>query len=93
MVDVASTRHVIELAKTATADLGVGEHKVSLHVPAFDVSKIKRSVLMNVGLLTAVLHAGPKGDELVEIKMVTQITAGATKEQLLRNVLNPLDDD
>ena len=87
VADHAHRRHVIDIDKTPPAPLGPGTHHFQHEVKDFGVSGLKKSVIVNVGLLLAVLFDGD--EEVIQVSMVTQVLEkdGA----LLRLVLNPLE--
>jgi hypothetical protein len=57
-------------------------------VDTIDVSAVKRSLLLNVGLLHAALKDGDA--DVIEINLVTQVTKDATGG-LVRTMFNPLE--
>ena len=57
-------------------------------VDKIDVSAVKRSLLLNVGLLHAALKDGDA--DVIEINLVTQVTKDAVGG-LVRTMFNPLE--
>jgi hypothetical protein len=57
-------------------------------VDKIDVSAVKRSLLLNVGLLHAALKDGDA--DVIEINLVTQVTKDAAGG-LVRTMFNPLE--
>eukprot|EP00735_Rhodelphis_limneticus_P008482 TRINITY_DN21500_c0_g1::TRINITY_DN21500_c0_g1_i1::g.10029::m.10029 TRINITY_DN21500_c0_g1::TRINITY_DN21500_c0_g1_i1::g.10029 ORF type:complete len:157 (-),score=30.46,ASF1_hist_chap/PF04729.8/1.4e-09 TRINITY_DN21500_c0_g1_i1:3-404(-) len=89
MVDMASSRQMIELGTGGqSATLTPGVHEFNFSVPKIDVSGVKQSVLLNVGLLLACLKSG--SDEVIQVSMVTQV-AKDKSGQLMRTIFSPLE--
>eukprot|EP01027_Heterolobosea_sp_BB2_P007378 GEZU01010987.1.p1 GENE.GEZU01010987.1~~GEZU01010987.1.p1 ORF type:complete len:134 (+),score=39.12 GEZU01010987.1:43-444(+) len=88
VVDYTNKRHIIELGKADIGKLEAGDHNWSFTVEEINVTGVKTSVLLNVGLLFAVLYDG--NDEVLQISAVTQVFRNASDQKLYRNILNPL---
>jgi hypothetical protein len=58
-----------------------------IKAPGLDVSGVKASVLLNVGLLHCTLFSG--AEQIVEVKIVTQVTK-KKDGQLMRVLFDPL---
>ncbi len=87
VVDSASKRHVIEMGKTPSTKYIAGKNTFDFAAPGIDVSGVKQSVLLNVGLLTCTLFNG--AEQVVEIKIMTQVSKGKDG-QLKRLMFDPL---
>merc|ERR1711865_98937 len=89
IVDYTNKRKERALGKVEIGSYPAGEvHRLCFEVPEIDVSGIKESLLLNVGLVLAVLSEGDV--EVVQISMVTQVTRNDSGE-LQRNIFNPLE--
>eukprot|EP00002_Diphylleia_rotans_P004170 TRINITY_DN12_c0_g4_i1.p1 TRINITY_DN12_c0_g4~~TRINITY_DN12_c0_g4_i1.p1 ORF type:complete len:133 (+),score=39.98 TRINITY_DN12_c0_g4_i1:55-453(+) len=88
VVDYSGKQYVIELGKSNPGSYKKGSHKFSFSVAAIDVSTVKKSVLSNVGILSATLYDG--AEEIIAINMVSDVTK--TREGVLqRNIFSPLE--
>ena len=73
VVDSSYKRHLLQLGSQGPhtyAAAGV-KHTFKFSVDRIDVSAVKRSLLLNVGLLSVALKDGDK--EVIEINLVTQV--------------------
>jgi hypothetical protein len=87
IVDSACKRHIVELGSSDRCVYDVGEHEYTFSHDGFPVDGVKRSSLLNVGLLRAQLCDGD--DDVIDIKMMTQVQV--VDGQITRTVFNPLD--
>ena len=79
------SRHLARLADACSYILYAN---FLVQVDTIDVSAVKRSLLLNVGLLHAALKDGDA--DVIEINLVTQVTKDATGG-LVRTMFNPLE--
>ena len=89
VVDYASSRKILLLdTSTVAAPYKANEEATyEVHVDSLNLSGFKRSDVLNVGLLAAVLKSGD--DEVIQINMVTQVME--IEGKLTRNVMSPLE--
>merc|ERR1712205_232890 len=86
IVDYTNKRKELVMGRIEMGALAVGEqHKLTFEVPKVDVSGILDTLLLNVGLLLAVLTDG--AEEVLQISCVTQVTKAQSGE-LVRNIFN-----
>jgi len=88
IVDVAAKRHIIELGESKHEKYTAGKHVFVMETPKFDLGKLEKHVLKNVGLLACTLKND--GKDVVEIKLMTQVSKNKDG-QLIRTVFNPLE--
>jgi len=88
VVDSASKRHVIEMGVTPKTTYVAGENTFEFEAPKIDITGVKPSVLLNVGLLCCTLFSG--SEQIVEIKIVTQVTK-RKDGTLMRLMFDPLE--
>jgi hypothetical protein len=90
VVDYASKRHVIELGSMPCMVVA-GSNTTTFSTPGIDFSSIKRSVLLNVGLLLATLVDTSSSEEAIQVSFVTNVDASGPDKSLMRHIFNPLD--
>eukprot|EP00762_Andalucia_godoyi_P003344 ANDGO_06629.mRNA.1 hypothetical protein PPTG_02567 len=92
VVDCAATRHVIELGRISVGGGGVvqGENTIAFSTPGIDFTGIKRSVLLNVGLLIATLFDESSHEQVIQVSFVVQIESKDDKS-LWRTIFSPLE--
>lgn len=88
IVDYASARHVLHLGASKDLSYSKGSSQFVIKAAKIDTGNLKRSSLLNVGLLKLVLKSG--NEDVIEIKMVTQVSK-AQDGSLTRTVFNPLE--
>merc|ERR1711934_226108 len=87
IVDYTNKRREVAVGRVECESYGEGPQKFSFSVPKVDVSEMKKSLLLNVGLLLCVLNDDEA--EVIQISMVTQVSK--EEDGLHRNIFNPLD--
>ena len=88
VVDYANKRHVVEVGKVEGVNIKKGvKHEFKFAVDALDIGTMKKSVLLNMGLLLCTLKNRDK--EIIQISMVTQVTKD-DKGNIMRTIFSPL---
>eukprot|EP00658_Telonema_sp_P-2_P057049 TRINITY_DN4550_c0_g1_i1.p1 TRINITY_DN4550_c0_g1~~TRINITY_DN4550_c0_g1_i1.p1 ORF type:complete len:139 (-),score=51.93 TRINITY_DN4550_c0_g1_i1:294-710(-) len=89
IVDYTNKRKELVMGKVEAGDYAANTpHQLQFNVPTVDVTGIRESLLLNVGLLLAVLYTGE--EEVIQISMMTQVTK-TFDGKLHRNIFNPLE--
>lgn len=89
VVDCAGKRHIVELGRV-DCQVAPGTNSILFTTPSIDFSTVKRSVLLNVGLLIASLK-GDSDREILQISFVTNVDKSGPGSSLVRTIFNPLD--
>lgn len=81
------------MGKTEARDLASGHNHIDFSINEINTTGLKPSLLLNVGLLLAVLYRRSNNDqdeEVIQISMVTQVSRPVKDGPLHRMILNPL---
>jgi len=89
VVDSAGKRRVLELGESKRFVYGKGKNSFTFEAARVDVSSLEKHVLKNMGLFSAQLKDGTR--EVIEIKLMTQVTKDKSSGVLMRTVFNPLE--
>jgi hypothetical protein len=77
----------LQLGGSSTESYSIGSHTYTFSIDRIDVSGVKPSVLLNVGLLQASLTNGKEA--VVDIKIVTQVSKNK-EGKLIRVMFDPM---
>ncbi|KAA6401985.1 MAG: hypothetical protein EZS28_002488 [Streblomastix strix] len=90
--DFAFKKQQIELTKTAPKNFFVGTHEERFHVDKIDISAVKETTILNMGLLSASLFVGHDDDNaLLDVNMCTEISKKKGSNTFIRTIVNPLE--
>ncbi|KAH7826503.1 uncharacterized protein MONOS_17374 [Monocercomonoides exilis] len=90
--DFSMKKQVVEMARTEPKTYGIGKHIEKFHVDHLDISKVKETTILNMGLLSASFFSGKdESHPLLDVNMCTEISKKDGSEEYIRTILNPLE--